>query len=90
MGAAGADDFRQFAVVPALDVVERAVDDQPLRRVTSVVENDHDGIEPYPGAGRQLHPRHLEGAIADEDERPLSGRASWAPIAAGTAKPREA
>src|SRR5215207_10121378 len=27
MGAAGANDLRQFAVVPALDVIERAVDD---------------------------------------------------------------
>lgn len=56
---------------PVNDVVILAVRtvEVPLDRVTRVVEEEDDGLQPEPHHGRHLLNGELDGTVADEEER---------------------
>jgi hypothetical protein len=53
-----------------MDVVERPIEEEAFGGVAVVIEDDDDGVEPMACDRREFHPRHLERAVADDDERP--------------------
>ena len=56
-----------------MDVVERPFEEETFGGVAVVVQDGDHGAEPVVRDRRELHPRHLERAVADDDERPEAG-----------------
>ena len=67
------EDLGHPVIGPVVDVVERALEEEPLGRVAVVVEDHDDRIQAVAGDRRELHPGHLERAVADDHEDPRRG-----------------
>ena len=61
--------------MPVVEVVEARFGlEGPQHLPAAVVEDDHDRIPSVAAAVAELPAGHLEGTVADQDERPRAGR----------------